>query len=236
MERSPVDWRAIDEPTPNPMPPAAGAPPTNNTRNLIAIVALAALGVLGAGGFLVASTPRAEVMVDASSDGGAGRSGAPASGSAAVTAPLVVDVSGGVARPGLYRLAAGSRVGDAIDAAGGFGPSVDAAAATAALNLAEPLTDGAKVLVPERGQQAPAVSDGPVAVGGGATGGGGKVDLNHATSAQLEELPGIGPVTAAKIIAAREEAAFRTVEELLSRKVLGPSTYEKVKALVTVGG
>lgn len=238
MERSPVDWRSIDdEPAAAPAAPTAPAP-ARDSRALLAIVALAALGVVGAGGFLLASTPRSEVVVDASSDGRVPRSGASASVTAADGEPLVIDVSGGVARPGLYRLPPGSRVGDAIDAAGGFGPSVDAAAATAALNLAEPLTDGAKVLVPERGQPTPAVgTDGPVAVGGGPpAGGGGKVDINSASSAQLEELPGIGPVTAAKIIAAREEAPFRGVEELLSRKVLGPSTYEKVKALVTVGG
>jgi competence protein ComEA len=148
---------------------------------------------------------------------------------------LVVDVSGGVLRPGLYRLPPGSRVGDAIEAAGGFGPSVDADAAARTLNLAEPLVDGVKVLVPERGQgAAPAASgDG----GDGAPAGGtGRVDLNRATSAELEELPGIGPVTAAKIVAAREEAPFQDVDDLRERKLVGPSTFEKLKDLVTVGG
>jgi competence protein ComEA len=152
-----------------------------------------------------------------------------ASATPAQQAELVVDVSGAVARPGVRRLPAGSRVADAIAAAGGFAPSVDAAAASSTLNLAAPLQDGAKIVVPQRGRSAqpggaPAASTKP-----------GHVDLNSATQAQLEELPGIGPVTAKKIVDARAEARFRNINELTTRKIVGPSTFEKIRELVSVG-
>lgn len=146
---------------------------------------------------------------------------------------VVVDVQGAVVRPGLLRLSSGSRVGDAIAAAGGYSPQVDALAASGGLNLAELLADGAKIYVPVRGQ---AASTGAPDGGGGAAEtpvAGGLVDVNGATAEQLETLPGIGPVTAAKIISAREEAAFGTVDELLSRGVLGPATFEKIRQLIT---
>jgi competence protein ComEA len=152
-----------------------------------------------------------------------------ASATPAQQAELVVDVAGAVSRPGVRRLPAGSRVADAIAAAGGFAPSVDAAAASSTLNLAAPLQDGTKIVVPQRGRAsepggAPAAS--PRA---------GKVDLNSATQAQLEELPGIGPVTAKKIVDARAEAPFRSVDDLTARKLVGPSTFEKIRELVSVG-
>lgn len=236
MERTPVDWRSIDdEPSVQARTPEAER--ERDPRLIIGIVVLAAFGLIAAGMFLMATTPRPEILVEASAERSPIKAGALAAGLS--TERLVVDVSGGVARPGLYRLAPGSRVGDAIEAAGGFGPTVDAEAAARTLNLAEPLGDGAKVLVPERGQgPAPGAGGGggDGSQGGPAGDAGGKVDLNRATPAELEELPGIGPVTAAKIVAAREEAPFRDVEELRSRKLVGPSTFEKLKDLVTVGG
>jgi competence protein ComEA len=155
---------------------------------------------------------------------------------------LVVDVAGAVLHPGVYHLPAGSRVADAITAAGGFGPRVDAPAAQA-LNLAAPLTDGLQVRVPSR-DDPPGGAASPGATGGtapggnaaGAGGGGGPVDLNTATSAQLDTLPGIGPVTAAKIIASREERPFSAVDDLQTRKLVGASTFAKLAGLVTVGG
>jgi competence protein ComEA len=155
---------------------------------------------------------------------------------------LVVDVAGAVLHPGVYHLPAGSRVADAITAAGGFGPRVDAPAAQA-LNLAAPLTDGLQVRVPSRddppGGAASPGATGGTAPGGNAAGAGagaGPVDLNTATSAQLDTLPGIGPVTAAKIIASREERPFSAVDDLQTRKLVGASTFAKLAGLVTVGG
>ena len=147
--------------------------------------------------------------------------------------------------PGVYRLAAGSRVGDAVAAAGGFGPRVDAEAADRALNLAAPVRDGDEIHVPARGETGPSGMTGGSGTGGSAVGrfgrrraavrGGGLVDLNRATAEQLDTLPGVGPATAAKIIAAREERPFTGLDDVGSRKVVGAATLEKIRPLVTVG-
>ena len=138
---------------------------------------------------------------------------------------LVVDVAGAVERPGLHRLRPGDRVGDAIEAAGGYAPRVDLAAASEVLNLAQPLEDGTKVLVPELGVDridAPRREDS-------------RIDLNAADQAALETLPGVGPVTARKIIEARAGRRFSSVQELRSRGLVGDSVFEDITPLVRVG-
>jgi competence protein ComEA len=150
---------------------------------------------------------------------------------------VVVDVAGAVAHPGLYRLAAGSRIGDAVAAAGGFAGTVDAARADRELNLAAIVHDGDKIRVPLRGDPPAGGSATSPTTGGGSGGGaaGGPIDLNHATAEELDTLPGVGPATAAKIIAAREQQPFASVDDLGARKVVGAATLEKLRALVTVG-
>ena len=151
---------------------------------------------------------------------------------------LVVDVVGAVRRAGVVRVAPGARVLDAIAAAGGASPDAD----LARLNLAAPVADGARVAVPHVGAPAPAVD--PSAVTGASTDAGGSgpgaatagpVDLNTATAAQLDALPGIGPATAAAIVHDREtHGPFTSVNDLTRVRGIGPAKLEQLRDLVTV--
>jgi competence protein ComEA len=150
-------------------------------------------------------------------------------------ADLVVHVAGEVARPGVVRLPPGSRVVDAIAAAGGAEEGVD----LTPLNLARPLSDGEQVLV---GVDPPPGGDTHTGVGGAgpaapsdAGPADARVDLNTATAAQLEELPGVGPVLAGRILAWREEhGRFTSADELREVSGIGPKTYEALADLVRV--
>ena len=249
MERD-LPWRVLEVPEDAGAPPAPeigppGATPPDARRN----VALAALGITAllaaaVAVFLIVAGPRQGTLVldgDAARPAATGaRAGSFAPDAALVAGQgLVIDVAGAVLRPGVYHLPAGSRVADAIAAAGGFGPRVDAPA-TQALNLAAPLTDGAQVRVPSRddaaGRGAASPGTGSGAASGSGTASGGPVDLNTATSAELDTLPGIGPVTAGKIIASREERPFSAVDDLKTRKLVGTSVFAKLAGLVTVSG
>ena len=149
---------------------------------------------------------------------------------------LVVHVVGAVRRPGLYRLRDGSRVDDAVRRAGG----ARANAELAALNLAAPVADGQQVVVPARGAAAASAAGVPGASAAGAAGtdgaipaSGEKVHLNSATLEQLDTLPGIGPVTAQKILDYRTaNGAFASVEELDAVPGIGPARLEQLTPLV----
>lgn len=170
---------------------------------------------------------------------------APAAGKGAKTEPgssaeLIVHVSGAVASPGVVRLPAGSRVDDALLAAGGSAPEAD----LAAVNLARPVTDGEQIHVPVPGEDPPAAAaDGaasePEAGGGGGEGagssGGSPINLNTASAAQLEELPGVGPAIAQRILEHRERnGQFTAVDGLLEVSGIGPATLEKIREQATV--
>ena len=241
-----LPWRVLEVPEDAGAGPASqvGPPgvPQPDPRRTVALAALGISAILAAAvaAVLVVAGPRAGTLaLDGGLAGTVAGAGTFAPDAALVAGQgLVVDVAGAVLHPGVYHLPAGSRVADAITAAGGFGPRVDALAAPA-LNLAAPLTDGVQVRVPSRDDAAARGTGSPGTGGGGpGTGGGsgGPVDLNTATATELDSLPGIGPVTAAKIIASREGQAFSAVAELQTRKLVGASTFTKLAGLVTVGG
>ena len=157
---------------------------------------------------------------------------APTSGSVATN--LVVHVAGKVVRPGVVRLPPGSRVVDAIDAAGGAEGGVD----LTPLNLARQLSDGEQVLVgvdPPPGGEVVEGGSGPGAAAPTGAPGDPRLDLNTATATELEELPGVGPVLAARIVAWREEnGRFTSTDELREVSGIGPKTYEALADLVRV--
>jgi competence protein ComEA len=153
---------------------------------------------------------------------------APGTSATGPSARVVVDVVGAVRRPGLYRLGQGSRIADAVARAGGATAKAD----LAQVNLAAPVADGEQVVVPKRGLAAAA----PVA-GGGAAGAGATptapVQLSTATLEQLDSLPGIGPVTAQKILDYRtKHGAFSSVDELDAVPGIGPARLDQLRDLV----
>lgn len=232
MEPSSAPWRVLEPPETT--GPASEPDPREIPWPAVGVMIVAAVVALGA--VLLATRPQSDVGVDGASGVAAAELALPGTStdpSLGAGLGLVVEVGGAVARPGVYHLPPGARVGDAIAAAGGYGPRVDAAAADARLNLAALLKDGQEIHVPSRDE--PAASLGPTGGGAAPSPGDGLIDLNSASAEQLDTLPGVGPVTAAKIIAAREEQRFASVDDLQTRKVVGAATLEKIRPLATVG-
>lgn len=153
--------------------------------------------------------------------------------SAATTSPLassetvvIVQAAGAVAQPGVYRLASGSRVNDLIRTAGGFAPDAD----PDRVNLAALLADGEKVYVPRVGEAAPVDAS-----GGGSSSAPQLVDLNTASIAELDSLPGVGPATAQAIIDYRSQhGRFTSVDELLNVRGIGQAKLDELRPLVRV--
>lgn len=183
---------------------------------LVAVLLLGARFLVRSG---TAAAPAAPPIVGAAGDASGGTP-APARSSR-----LVVYVVGAVRRPGLYRLPAGSRVADAVARAGGATRRAD----PAALNLAAPVADGEQVLVPAQLPRAVAAAQGAPVPGAPV----GPVQLSVATAEQLDSLPGIGPVTAQKIIDFRTaHGSFRSVEDLDEIPGIGPARVEQLRGLV----
>ena len=148
---------------------------------------------------------------------------------AAPAAPVTVDVKGAVARPGVYTMPPGSRVHEAVQQAGGLTKEAD----SRSLNGAKKLADGMLIYVPRQGETP------PVSAFGGESGavneGKETVNLNLATSEQLQTIPGIGPAKAAAILEYREQKGeFKKVDELTNVSGIGPKTLEKIRSHVTV--
>ena len=189
------------------------------------LVGLAAALVLIAWTWL--DRPRVEPVPAPPASSTAASTTTPVGEVAETSSTVVVSVVGLVARPGLVTLASGARVADAVDAAGGLLPEAD----PASINLAAVVTDGQQIAVGVPG--APAVG------GAGSTGvpgaSGGLLDLNAATAAELDGLPGIGPVLAERIVAHRTtNGPFRSVEELDDVPGIGPTIAAELAGLVTV--
>lgn len=162
----------------------------------------------------------------------AGPAASAAAGPSAAPVVLVVSVSGRVARPGLIELPDGSRVADALDAVGGALPDTD----LSQLNLARRVTDGEQIAVGVPPAPDAAGGDAAPPAGGGAPApGGGPVDLNTATLDQLDVLPGVGPVTAQRILDWRTaNGRFTRVEQLREVEGIGERRFAQLRELVVV--
>jgi competence protein ComEA len=144
---------------------------------------------------------------------------------------LVVHVLGAVRHPGLVKLPENSRVQDAIDAAGGLTGRAD----PGELNLAQPLADGQQVVIGTTGDPTGEVRDGQESGAGSGRSATATLDLNRANQTQLEELPGIGPVTAGAILTWRQQhGRFSRIEELQEVDGIGPKTYAQIAPHVRV--
>ncbi|MDG4783295.1 ComEA family DNA-binding protein [Micromonospora sp. WMMD961] len=193
-------------------------------RGVRALAVVAAVVVLAAAGWAWRSRPQSEPVVPPVSEAA---SAAPAADPGpSGSGELVVAVAGKVRKPGLVRLPAGSRLADAVQAAGGALPEVD----VALLNPARKVTDGELIVV--------GVTPAPAAVGpaaGGAATPAGPLNLNTATLAQLDALPGVGPVLAQRILSHRDQhGGFKAVGDLRQVDGIGDARYEQLKDLVTV--
>ena len=233
-------WRALEA---SPTAEVEGATATSDAagsgrgmptgrRMGLAAAALLVVGSLAVAG-IVAMQPAGQVDVVGPPAGAESGTSHPVGASPSL-AVVVVQVAGAVARPGVYSLPAGSRVADAIQAAGGYSMEVDPRTAETKLNLAAKLQDAQLIAVPRRGE----TSNGSSGVGGGSETGAsiepGLINLNTASAEQLDTLPGVGPATAQRIIASREEKPFATVDDLVTRKIVTATTLSKLRSLVTV--
>ncbi len=234
--------------------PARWAPRLPSSRLLIGLAAAVAVGSI-AWLTLSASHQPAELTLpraDSSSAVAPNTAGAPTSPNAGVPgAPnagvpavsttsivgVVAHVVGAVNEPGVVHLAAGARVTDAVDAAGGFRGDAD----LERINLASPVTDGERVYVVAVGQAAVPTAVGGTGASPGATSAGSGatpsiIDLNAATAEQLDALPGVGPSTASAIVDYRtKNGPFTRVEDLLDVRGIGDAKLEALRESVTVG-
>lgn len=152
-----------------------------------------------------------------------------ASGSSVLGQTIAIDIEGAVNKTGVYQLTSGARVEDAIVAAGGLSEDADLERISSSVNRAAKLSDGAKLYIPRKGDSSGSVGGGQYTTSH--MSGVASVAINSASQSQLEALAGIGPVTAQKIIDGRP---YQTLEELVTRKILFQSTFDKLKDQLTL--
>lgn len=140
-----------------------------------------------------------------------------------VSKGITIDVSGAVNNPGVYEFSDGARIKDAIRKAGGLAEDADRDRISKEVNLAQPLQDGVKIYIPKRGDSASSSSSSSNPTG--------KINVNTASATDLDSLSGVGPKTVDKIVAGRP---YTKVEELVSKKALGQSVFEKIKEQISV--
>lgn len=136
---------------------------------------------------------------------------------------IMIDVSGAVIDPGVYEMDSDDRIVDALAEAGGMSEDADRDFVSKNINLSSKLSDGLKIYIPRIGEKV--LSSNATESGSNSV-----LNINTAPSAELEKLPGIGPVTAEKIIEGRPYAG---IEDLLNKKVIGVKTYESIKDLIS---
>ena len=189
------------------------------SRTPIAIVAFFFIGLfiltLGAGIFFFSKQPNSsdDIQIISASDD-----------ETQTESEIMIHVDGAVVNPGVYKLKSDSRINDVIVAAGGLSAEAD----QEKINLASKVSDGQKIHVSAVGEQGTGQS---ITSGQGTTSTTGLININTASESELDKLPGIGPVTAQKIIASRPYSA---PEELLTKKAVSSSVWEKIKGLITV--
>ncbi len=143
--------------------------------------------------------------------------------------PIIVHITGAVPRPGVYALPQGARVQDAISAAGGF----LAEAEKSGINLARALEDGEQLDIPYVEGFSPVIATPPEELFVPTSD---LIDINTATTFELETLPGIGPTTAQKIVEYREaNGPFLSIDDIINVPGIGPTTFDRIKELITVG-
>ncbi|MFN8023571.1 MAG: helix-hairpin-helix domain-containing protein [Acidimicrobiales bacterium] len=222
-------WLVAPPPTPveDTLPLTAGAGGAT-TSSPVGASATTALGPDGTSSSIAASTP-----------GSPGSDDSDVSTTTSLPTELVVHVAGAVLVPGVHRVPTGARVDDAVSAAGGLAADAD----SDAINLAAPVHDGDRVYVPRLDENVPVVpgvsgSSGQGASGGSSTASSGPpapVSINDATADQLDALPGVGPATAAAIVAYREQhGPFSSIDALADVRGIGPAKLDALRGLVTL--
>lgn len=193
---------------------------------LIIILAVGGLVFLGYGAYQMLGPKDVEagVVIEKSQ---------PGEGAGIVTSPgtekeIVVDVEGAVEKPGIYRLPMDSRHQDALIAAGGMNKSADRSLVAKTFNMAAKLTDGMKLYIPHKGEVISVTSNSGSAVAGVATS---IISINSGSVGELDSLPGVGQVTANKIISNRP---YGSLEELVSKKAVSKSVFEKIKDRISL--